>query len=835
MHQTNAIPRLPVGKWNEWDTEPRARTVLLQSFQLGEQLTNSCTDVSSSLFLRDIYQQSIELWDVQEHPPRKIKLDFARPILRATERRSYFDEAPPLSCTESTASPEPIPCLCLQTITLGQTRVVLAQTLAERTFHVIDQYGQPYLTHNVGAAQLPRSRSRRRNSRRASKNVPAAPVIEDRHQKYIVNPSGCGKRCEGRCQRLEWVDLKITRNWKALRLPRRRESDTDPGIFFYYVRDEELPDDCMSDRHTVLEWALLLARPDRNSSDTMTSGEIDLASFTASHPSPPMLPRRLNDLDLQVLSDPSDGGGHILQIYWQERRALAMYGWYGENFGTLVHIPLDSLNNSAEEARSQAATDPFNTPEWRLRGIQSFRLSNDALRLFTIEEIPNDDPEVPEEFAVLVYERRTARESWPSEPLVQRNVGVHRRIIGVFDDWLIMADDWSVSVNLLRMTSPYRELQKFQLHGEEFEHKSDPYDVDRPKRPDHTWVLLAGGWIVLRADENIVKAILHLSAPAGPAFVDVDQIIRTCLATHGLPNCEPSPSDSHFEAERKTRKKRSHGQMRFRLICYGDIDPNPPQAKLCPDEPRKSAHSEPLVLFVCSELSIRGSTREEDEEFGDTIEHEQYVLLLHPGSAAIESVRYCADDDLIFFCDQGFLLQAATRGRRRLFLDQTDEVSVRQLLVDFDTARVYPQEPLEHRAVVLGRWTNDNAKQMLVHSPHALDPQKPNRRWFLLWYEDMDPPEITTDDAHIQDSDEEEDSMSQSEMLADGGDWTREFYKESLPYEIYRALELYENGREYHHNRIRLLPNWLLCGPRTLYIGGLQRLLAFLTRPETTL
>ncbi len=837
----------PVGKWDQpwkssWDHlswEPKERTVLMQTFQPEDRRLNYCPDASSSLFLRDIHHQSIELWDVQEHPPRKTQLHFARPIIRTSKRPQWITSRYPLDCKER-GWKELMPCLCLQAITLGQTRVVLAQTLAERTFHVIDEYGQPYLTHNVGVAQS--TVSVRPIARECRCDwcdeyeygyprflAPPASIVESRHQSYILNPSGCGHECKGLCQVPEWVDLKVTHTWKALRLPRRRESDADPGIFFYYVRDQKLPDDCMPDRRTVLEWALLLARSDRDSSDTMTSGEIDLASLTASHSSQAVLPRRLEDLDLRMLSPPSDDDDYIVQVFWRETEAAASPdGPVTRKYDVLVHMPLDALVSGEGQTHSQAAIARLESSwRWGLKNEETFRLSSDGLRLFALT--PSPEPEGEEAFVALsIYARGMASQTWSTQPLIKRKLDPHQRIVGVFDHWLIIGRDEDGSVNLLSMSSPCGELQKFELRAEHFidEH------ADRYGCRSNMLSLLAGGWVVLRWGDDLLTGMIDLTAPQGPALVDLDEVIRKCVAMHGpLPDSRPLASDYDWDDDR-LRRAHERAKRRFKLLCHGDIALNPSQVSLYPDEPREPSRAMPLILFVCSSQALISNAQTWHDNLDWPITHPQFVLLLHPGSGAVESVRCCSPSDL--FLPHGFTFQIATYDRRQVLLDATHEDSIFQMLIDFDAARACPLDPFEHQALVLGRWTNDNAKQLLVHSPRPVDPQRPKRRWFFLSNQDLDPPKVTTEDAEAQKEQDEKDD--------DDGGWAYNRYiKKSLPDEIFCALQVrndFSNDprvSEGLFKRVRLVPNWLLCGPSALYIGGLQRLLSFLTRPETSL
>ncbi len=885
----------PVAVWDRWPDGMGPRTVLLGTFEHDpEDRRYLPHDLESSLFLRQIHEQTVELWDVQGHAPHKVELPFARPIIRATVWARAGDDAeeeeedgggdgggevadwdlPPCS-TERKARVKFYPCLYLQTITLGQTRVVLAQTFSERTFHLIDEHGQPYLTHNISIAPLPEAgapsvtpteQERIHEDERDADGAHYLPLleppaVESMHRRCIPSPSGCGKEaCRALCRIPQFEDLRH-HEWSAVRLPRLRPDDAEPGILFYHLRQYEC----------IMDWALLRARPDRDSSETIISGEIDLAW--------------LSDMSVQVLPPPSEGEDYLVQMHWTETGGAGTESF----FVRLAHFPLGALSSlapstpsaaEAESSRSRVALARFERrPGWDSGAHSCFHFSRDGLALYALMPTPGVDSAT-----LSLYERASVHEPWPAEPKWAKAARWYRRIVAAYDDWLVLGDDKKGSVRVLRMSTRSSNWRKYRLLEKGFDEWLKPHRTGPLGRYSPPTLSFLAGRVVATSPEGLVSGILDLTAEDEPVVVDLAQLVRRRRYAHRLqmmasesglpPGIDPSvleydteysdsdsdsDSDDYDESDESDdcdlgccREAADGRGEEYAVFCHGAVGPNAKEYRLCVGYSDEEARRKPLLLFLCARREIQRHfpTRP------------QFVVALppgrsHEGAAGEQSVR-CEPDELEACCTAAPLVQLIASGGQVL-LEPAGSGSSTALL-ELPSARVHVPEA-EKLAIVFGRWTNQNAPSLLLRSPYPVDGDDAGRRWFTLraarqragagheqtpgsgsgsgvsrdecssglleWDESYDP----GDYRDYGDNYDDDASIRWAGPRRLQREIRRTLHEDTRPRGFIPGAGAGLRGGQC--TRPRLVPNWLLDGPHPVFVAAAYRLLAFLTRPDT--
>ncbi len=798
------MPNLEFPVLDESKPEP-PKTVLLLNFKTKDR--EATYNLNSSLFLREVHQQSVELWDLQDHTPRQVELPFARRIIRSTR---WTDE---MFSSELDGDQDAYPCLQLQTMSLGHLRVVLAQTFSERTFHLIDPLGRPYLAHNV--------------STHTEEPMPAPTKHDRKEAKRAAESDGRAVVHEN------WSTFRKSR-WKAAHLPRGRKDDAEPGILFYHVPLHS----------KVLEWALLLPSPDARSSEVMSSGKLNLAWLTSSD----RLPTDEDKLKLEALEPAADEGAPIIQLTWET--GTGAEGDLSSRKVQMVHFcPKDmpALASGQESARSRVTCGLIPT-----RGLSPDGqplLSKDRLRLFAL--FPSSDTAASNTApskTLRTYTRYDRDGSWP-ERYEETEIDGQYWVLGTFDDWLVMADRKEGSVKALRMSPAGDKVQTFHLVKT---------GRDGPRGPSHKpfhyahAMHLTDGRVVLASD-GLVGGILDLTTDGGPVLLEPAELIARCLARHS----------AKADNAKKSSSNNGQAHRESRLYWHGDADPNPGDERICVESAKEGSSPKPLILFVCS-----------DELTGSVSSYEQYALLLHPRSGKIESVRHDFGSRLRDPCFSN-APEFKTATKRQVIVDDWDR-SDNQVLIDFElgqAATVYGRRLVP----VLGRWTNGMADLVLFRSPAPLDPEEPLRCWFYVSSKgthylknpgDASPQE--DDDDYEEDWSDDSDDEYDDYKYGRGYDWrlgvgagcesdddfvdirrstakrrsTRKggangVKKRRLWSKILEILEetssfapSEQNFRTDERLKRRLLPNWLFDRQGAIYIGGVHRLISFLAGPD---
>ncbi len=308
----------------------------------------SAWEFTSSLLVRDLGPQSVQMWDLLEYPVKLLEIHFAHPIPR------YID------CFENCKhrkEEDLWPCMQLQAISLGDVRIVLAQTPAERTFHVLDAFGSAFLSYTLD---------------------PLPAILQNLLEVDDDFPCEGGADCRGWCQGgPEWGNLDYC-DWNAARLVRHRPNDKDHGVVFSYLQPNS----------TRLDWMVLLTPVDINSSVTVRSGQLDLASLGLSDG----LDTKLlgSTFRLEALCFADDQAGWVLQLHWMQQENHDSDKVYTAN---LVHLTLSALLHSARRQGNlpRVATARLRTSLEEIDSTsEHFRLSRDALKLFSVLPSPGD-------------------------------------------------------------------------------------------------------------------------------------------------------------------------------------------------------------------------------------------------------------------------------------------------------------------------------------------------------------------------------------------------------------------------------------------------------------
>ncbi len=692
------LPILRAQEHNSQQHQPEPDEMLLRNFASDRfHRPHTRYEFSSSLFLGKVLDRSVRLWDLLEYPPKVVELDLARPLIHST---SWLDD---VVCKElDHQGYDSYPCLQLQAITLGEVRVVLAQTFLQRSLHLIDACGRPYLNYTLSmhkkveeSFQQGRVKLYKRGS--AARGRAGAPTATPGSKPFIRQ---AGR--PGHAERFAVWDYM----WRAARLPRRRTGGADsPGVLFYH-----LP---LHSKH--VEWVLLLARPDRDSSETITSGTIDLAWLTSAE-SPCANEFRSRELSLEVLEPRSDGGPYIVQALWQEWSQDAVSQQSATPDGVrLVHFSLEDVSSLAsrqESSRSRVASALIPIAIEKLSSArQHFCLSKDGLRLFLFV------PTLPSETrgTLIVYSRPRCDTAWREEskdPYLSKN----DRILGSFAQWLVLADETTGLVNVRRMDAAAAQLETFQLHTQRNHHFLEMY-----KGP--LLISILAGRVVLRTKDGLVSGILDLTTEAGPSRVKLHKMISKRLAKHHEPPKDDRRHGMTDELRRYIQEDDSDWKDVYKdscmLYCHGDPDPNSNEHNLCLDYFDREASSRPLVLYICDEEEyiLRGS----------------YALQLHSHSAKIESVWQAPDDDARFHFYDRPVFQGVAPGQILLDYANDNVMAEETVVVDFAAGRALTVN-FPRVAPVLGRWTDGAAARslLLFRSPQPLDPHRPRHCWFYV-------------------------------------------------------------------------------------------------------
>ncbi len=877
------LPKLefPVFKWAaEPLRDERKRGILLEALGATERDGSPLETKSSfegSLFLRSIHKKSVRLWDLSDYPPRICTLNFAKQITRAPDTKGCGGFDPKWDEPSESVTPG----VRLKTISIDEVRVVLAQTTVECTFHLIDAYGQPYLAWRMRvpspmkAAPMPEAKIDPPESSNAAKKPSDA-------DKGLKATPGCGSDCGGFCKKLAWCSYHES-NWKAARLPRRQEGDKDPGVFFY-----NLP--LGSSR---MQWALILTRPDRSSSETMSSGQLDLA-WTASTSSST---HTFHGFSLEVLGLGGNGTDHIVQIHWREATTKTSSGSNdspAEADVRVMHLPLhlvSLLSRKSNDARSKVANTLVKT-SLDISGLPTlrdrFRLSNDALKLFVLLPAASDRKAA----MLTVHERASTSENWRTDMTVERQAQGHDRILGVVDDWLVMADDRKVSVQILRMTSPLPEtLQIFDVRSNHPDLAASlaqaEQQEDKAERSAISFTLLAGR--VLLTSRRVVKAIIELSSEEGPYMVDLPRLIGMCVSVPQsvcedtvLPRMRsastPEPgqpkqtaavrihkravisddssdgqtdNSSNVEDEAETGSNATSGETSqgedsededsWYLDQPTESFPGPHAvrgAMIFLEEPRAHwsdylrlprndterpiAHADPratrpLVLVVRSDdLDPMDVEMDGEPETWYTTTWMYHAILLRPRCSGVK-IAFCAhgfQDEMDFEPTGDYAMRACADGQILLDFYERDDDEYEDFfmdrlayrtLIDFSNAEPNLTFPSTQVAVMMGRWSNFYAPSLLFRACDAS--AQSQLRFFRVGIEEA--------------IDKSSPETGQTRLYA----------------HIARTIkdEIKDRGREdafIEWGKDRPLPNWFRGKSGAVFIGGVKRLLAFLTAPE---
>ncbi len=868
-------------------TPPEQDALLLRNFASESfEWPHTRYEFSSSLFLSQVDGKVATLWDLLDFPPRRVELSFQRDIPRAN---CWTDE---LFSRELSGEHDSYPCFLLQAISIGNIRAVLAQTFFERTLHLMDSEGQPYLAYNLSllteqSTTSPpprRDDTRPRKGRALAKDGPGALETDGGGRSFIR-----GATILDTDRFLGFWDYK----WRAARLPPRRKGAADPGVLLYH-----LP---LHAKH--VEWMLLLARPDCNSTETITSGKIDLSWLTGSS----RLPKkhfRTKEFELRVHAPENDDSPYIVEARWQEWSARAVSkNHYSSDKLRLVHFSLGDISSLAsrdQSARSRVASIlvPTTLSEMASLRPKDFRLSSDGLRLFVF----SPSTSLSASSVLRVHVRSSCEEAWRARAQEYKFKAGYR-VLGSFGDWFVLADGPN-SIKALNTSSARCKVHTFDMR---FQH--DDYDYFDAYDMPH--LSLVAGRVMLMFEKGPIGSIVDLLADGGPLLIEPDQLVAKCIAMHSTTADGSSTSRKTGTAEDSLDDS---SEVQYRIFCHGPADPNAKDFKVCLDHFDRKSRADPLVLFICDlDQAVYGPGRLEGEP-------PQYIALLHP-CGKIESIRHApVTYDCFQLSDVPFFTTAT---RRQLLLDYSDsmETEASLLLADFDAGQAYAVEFSEATAV-LGRWTNDlNASYLLFRSPNPVDPEQPLRCWYFAVADDarhlealsndLESKEARTSDDHNsedredaegdaasiahpdgqEDSDEDEDDWEDEEDSDQDGDlddfddygydddddddddeyweddddsiadshsrgaarYAKGAYgatggpKVDLVMEVFEALASeapdppFADEDEYLDDDLlkrdeltkrRLLPNWVMDEDGALYIGGVHRLLAFLTGAE---
>ncbi len=591
------LPELdfPVAKWPSdrpcglTDEDANKRSIIPHRFCGRDQSDrNSWYELDCELFIRNIRHRSIELWDVHDYPPKVVKLQFAKSVPRAPSVYSCrrYDAA-------WHAKSDPRPGVHVQVISMDDIRVVLARTLAEQTFHLIDAHGQPYLSWTL----------------KSSSSTDSTPRC------LTQRPS----ECIGLCGSSEWVNFQSP-GWHAVPLPRRRQDDPLPGIFFYHIHS-----------NTLMDWSLLLARPDWRSSETVSAGTLDLGSLTSAE-----APRRIaTHFSVDVVA-PTDDGGFIAQISWRVEQQALPKGRDHPHDVRLVHCRLQLIQNgfrSAQDALPRLASASIATslPLWPALSEQDYvRLSKDGLQLYVL--LPSlDDRGIS---MLSIFQRATIDETWRADATVQIQTGSHSRILGSYDQWLVIIDKRARSMQVLRVGWPVsHKLHTFHLWSQGPRVKKKSLKTDEQDKKDDVSIFLRAGRVVLTSGNGIVRGIVELNTDDEPYMVDLDQLVGRCCDTRNCNDGDRPMPKQCSECSHVRHGAGSGTSSPAKIVCREAGSCEPQHLRFWsnhyerPNTHAEAQHTEALVLFVRSTAEAQEDI---DTEGTEVTMWTYHAILLQP-------------------------------------------------------------------------------------------------------------------------------------------------------------------------------------------------------------
>ncbi len=775
------LPELdfPVTKWrtdepfNDYDAK---RPILLSSFGTHDHAIGSeetCYAFDSSLVIRSIHKQSVQLWDLHNYPPKSVELHFARRITSDPHRFDCGSYVADWNEDDEVKSPG----VRLRTIALGEVRVVFATTLAERTIHLIDAAGQPYLAWRIESSSQQMLRSYRS-------------YCEERHSSAL-------------CASPEWHDFEES-GWMAARLPRPHAGDEDPGILFY---NRPYHAKC-------IQWVSLLTRPDRSSSEQLASGELDLAWMASTK----ALSLGFWDFRLRLCGLAADGTGPIVQIQWREKTHTQ--GSSGARPSPrlirLLHFPLHliaDLTRKEEAARSQVAMALLETASQEFSPSDDhFLLAEDGLKLYALLTVDIDG-----ESAILtIFSRTRIEESWHADATVELQADGHKRIVGVYEEWLVLADDWNGSVRLLRTTdSVPKTFQMLPLDPEANTPAREDAQSRTPKKKKREGIsisLLAGR--VLCTHHGSVKGLIELTTDQEPYLVDLEHLMQLCS--------DDNSGDGILlpkqRADRAPSITQSGNDVDTGLFYYKEGFMPFPHLRLARSDTERPLiqadvrSTKPLFFFIWSTCPaqswVNGNTGAIHFEPVERLDH---VILLKSHNRAMEVVHCKPLPDLGQASCPAFNFKAAVSNHllvnhyRDVDCEMNDEPSMGRI-VDLEMGHTYHFRYSE-ASLVLDRLSNSFAPSLIFAT--SKKPGTAASRFFQVRLK------------------------SRAEQQANGNKRLYNEIERAMDEEV-EAIE--ENTGDMHDWRgFRPLPNWLLDYQNAVFIGGVKRLLAFLTTPAVGL
>ncbi len=798
----------------------------------------------SSVFLRNIHQQSIELWDLLDYPPKVVELHMSRRILRASVSNDGCD-----SQDQEDAGTASAPLL--QTMSLNQVRVVLVQTPAECTFHLIDAHGQPYLASVIRASALQGPAIGKTTSTAPDDSGASTGAVE------ITRGTEAPSCVSGtKCDSPIFREIE-TSCWRATRIPRCHMDDKEPGILFF----------SLAKKGTLLDWALLLASPDHRSSETTIFGQVDLAWMVAAD----LTELLIRELEVQVLRIETADPGLVVQMFWREFSKSPDDGdlLLDQPYDVrLVHAALDhlpDLSRKVESARfkvASAAIRTRSTPQILPPPPHELvQLSNDGLKLRAILPSPKDD----KSFMLSMFERADIQETWDPRATAAVPLGGHGRMLGMANESLVLADDTKSSVLILSpASSPAPSRVLFELPQEdsapsEERPSASPPSADEAAEPPSglaqavqpttegkgdVSIFLKAGRVMFTSDDGVVVAIIELNTDQQPYLVDLPALTQMCYDRLDsqrddvlLPRQSPRHQDPQIEApttaevtsgrSTDTGAGESTGTLREdtddedgdesedelegQCFCQTEIGPlSATHMRLSANDVARSmaqagtGDTTPLVVRV------RTATFYEDADDDDISPMWKYhALVLRPGRAGVR----------VAFCGFTFRHEYSPSPGMTINAAVDDIMAINHFDEDFDQFRDNPSERLivNHRtgemqdlpfatSALLGRYSNDCTSALLLRASAASQQQR------LIFFH-------VNAMGTIGDDGEQSGEPKLYQEIRDG-------VNEEIT-DRYGASTL-DWGKD------RPLPNWISGKNGAYFIGGFKRLLAFLTTPEAS-
>ncbi len=695
----------------------------------------SIHEYSSSLIIRDVRPRHVEFFDLLEHPIKVTEIKTTKPIPWLPN---------PGKGDGRTCDDDLIPCLGIQAISLGEIRIVLMQTYLESTFYLLDAQGQPFLTYPLGA--MP--------------EIAAAFDYDNAGGGTCDSDQGCRRLCRGPA----WLSLNRY-DWKALRLPKQEQGGIDPGIFFYHLRHGP----------ARVHWVLITTRSSGDTSESVSSGLIDLASLASSHRERMSLSWR--DFGIEIL----DCAGFILQIHWTEADEIVQ----------ILHTPLHSLSNrvpSFAHARIRTSLNHLSTPQEmsqperdRLRppSRHHFCISKDALQLISVFPAPGDC-----HTSILTVHKRThIDEPWDPCSVRSMAVGPYGCILGITNNRLILTNtvERTVKVFWLQSGEPVAD-EAFQLLADDGIPRISSILEDEVDGEPAFRVSLAGGLVLLTSEGGLVSGDIVVVRNDGAQYaraLDLSQVVH---------RREKSGHDN-------LHRHRTSGRQMITVhndepLVWHDDRRGGNRLDVQLNDYASRSPSQPVVMTTCK--------RNDDYSIFSRVAEQ--VLLIAPGSQSMQ------------YFDVSFNLANCVpfaEGPRHVFsigrdtlVDFFDPDELVEVLVDSGTDAAYIV-PQQQATVVLGRWSGYGRGVRICH-PHASSLLFPTstfagqrREWYAVagLTRPVETESTTTTDGYL----------------------LHKVLQDSMP-----------DTQDVEWQHIRLFPNWLVDDTGAVYIAGVKRLLAFL-------